>query len=69
MGIRKKKALAEASKKKVIEKFGKPVETQILPEVKFYAAEDDHHDYYKKNPIRYKLYRYGCGRDARLETL
>ena len=68
-GNEEEKALAEASKKKLIEKFGKQVETQILPEAEFYAAEDYHQDYYKKNPIRYKLYRYGCGRDARLESV
>ena len=35
----------------------------------FYAAEDYHQDYYEKNPVRYKLYRSGCGRDARLREL
>jgi peptide-methionine (S)-S-oxide reductase len=35
----------------------------------FYAAEDYHQDYYQKNPLRYKVYRTGCGRDAVLEEL
>ena len=35
----------------------------------FHAAEDYHQDYYVKNPVRYKLYRNGCGRDARLREL
>jgi peptide-methionine (S)-S-oxide reductase len=35
----------------------------------FYVAEDYHQDYYKKNPVRYKFYRYNCGRDARLEQV
>lgn len=35
----------------------------------FYPAEEYHHDYYKRNPIRYKFYRYGCGRDKRLNEL
>ena len=35
----------------------------------FYPAEDYHQDYYKKNPVRYKFYRDGCGRDARLKEL
>ncbi len=43
--------------------------TQIVPAGPFYAAEDDHQDFYKKNPLRYKLYRTGCGRDARLKEL
>ena len=35
----------------------------------FHPAEDYHQDYYKKNPIRYKYYRYSCGRDQRLDEL
>ena len=36
---------------------------------KFYAAEDYHQDYYNKNPVRYKYYRYRCGRDKAVKAL
>jgi peptide-methionine (S)-S-oxide reductase len=49
--------------------FNEPIVTQIALAGPFYAAEDYHQDYYKKNPVRYQYYRTGCGRDARLKQL
>jgi len=49
--------------------FKQPIVTEITKAGEFYRAEDYHQDYYQKNPVRYKLYRNGCGRDARLKEL
>jgi peptide-methionine (S)-S-oxide reductase len=49
--------------------FKESVVTEITLAGPFYAAEDYHQDYYKKNPVRYKYYRNGCGRDERLKQL
>jgi len=49
--------------------FDKPIATEILPLGTFYPAEDDHQDYYKKNPLRYRYYRAGSGRDQFLESV
>lgn len=46
-----------------------PIYTEIRAAGPFYPAEDDHQDYYRKNPVRYSYYRFGCGRDARLKEV
>lgn len=63
------KALAEASKTALDEsgRFDDAVVTEIVPLETFYVAEDYHQDYYKKNALRYKFYRYNSGRDQFLE--
>ena len=64
-----KLALASKTALENTKPFKAPIVTEITRAGKFYAAEDYHQDYYKKNPIRYKYYRYSCGRDSRLKTL
>lgn len=57
--------LAEKSKEDLGKsgKFNKPIVTEIIKFTKFYEAEEYHQDYYRKNPLRYKFYRYNSGRD------
>ena len=69
----REKSLAEQSKKRVTEQFpGQNVVTPILTRSTFYPIkgnESNHQNYYKENPIRYKLYRWNCGRDQRLHEI
>ena len=68
---KEQKELAEKSKEELSksEIFNKTIVTEIIKAGKFYSAENHHQDYYKKNPIRYKLYRIGSGRDQFLKSV
>ncbi len=65
------KRLAEASKAALDKsgRFKQKIATEITPASEFTHAEDYHQDFYKRNPVRYQYYRFGCGRDARVKAL
>ena len=63
------KKIAKASKTQLEKSgaFNKPIVVEITPATPFYYAEDDHQDFYKKNPLKYKFYRFRSGRDQFLK--
>lgn len=65
------KRLAEESKRAIEQskRFTAPIVTQVTSASEFFPAEEYHQDFYKKNPIRYKYYKFSCGRAQRLEAL
>ena len=69
-GNAEERQLAEQSSAKVATRFpGETVYTEIRDASEFWPVEESHQDYYQKNPVRYKYYRWNCGRDQRLEEI
>ena len=62
---------AESSKQAILAtgRFKQPIATEIVSAGPFYVAEDYHQDYYKKNPMQYRFYKFSCGRERRLEQI
>lgn len=60
---------AESSKEEAAKRLGQAIATEIVKAGPFYEAEGYHQDYYKKNPVRYKFYKWNCGREQRLDKL
>jgi peptide-methionine (S)-S-oxide reductase len=64
-----KQALSSLKQLQQNNSFEAPIHTEITPATRFTRAGNYHQDYYRNNPLRYRFYRYSCGRDKRLEEL
>lgn len=65
----RQRQLAEASKETLARSRPFAILTPIRPATTFWTAEEYHQDYYRKNPVRYRFYKFNCGRKARLDDL
>jgi len=65
----KELAIQSTEKTRKTKPFKAALKVELIKATEFYPAEKYHQDYYKKNPIRYRFYRYRCGRDSRIEEL
>lgn len=63
------KSKAKQSEHALEKNFREPFKTEIIQATTFYDAEEYHQDYKNKNPLRYKYYRWNCGRDKRLQEI
>ncbi len=61
--------IAQTALKSAGQRLNKRIAVAVLPAARFWPAEGYHQDYYKKNPVRYKFYRFNCGRDGRLKQV
>ncbi|HHH44531.1 MAG TPA: peptide-methionine (S)-S-oxide reductase [Gammaproteobacteria bacterium] len=67
--VQYREALASERRAAAAKPFPAPLKVELTAATRFYPAEEYHQDYYRKKPLRYKFYRYRCGRDARVEAL
>lgn len=69
VGAEEERRIATLGKDQTAQGLGRPVATLILRPATFYPAEEYHQDYYRKNPAKYRVYRWKCGREQRLREV